>query len=82
MKGEEMGTIRETFFHSQVRVLHDIKLSQNGNFLVDGKYTFKIGGKSKKIKQIQELADAYIVSDDIEKGAFNQIPLWIFGFLY
>ena len=82
MKGEEMGTIRETFFNSQLGVKHELRLPQYGDFLVDGKYTFEIGGKSKRTKQIKDLTNAYIVLDDIENGVFNHIPLWIFGFLY
>ena len=82
MMGEEMGTIRETFFNSQLGVAHELRIPEHGDFLVDGKYIFEIGGKSKTAKQIKGLSDAYIALDDIEKGAFNQIPLWIFGFLY
>ena len=82
MIGEEMGTIRETFFQSQLSVFHSIRLPQRGDFLVDEKYIFEIGGKNKSGKQIKDLTNAYIVSDDIETGAFNQIPLWLFGFLY
>ena len=77
-----MGTIRETFFNSQLGVKHELRLPQYGDFLVDGKYTFEIGGKSKRTKQIKDLTNAYIVLDDIENGVFNHIPLWIFGFLY
>ena len=82
MMGEEMGTIRETFFNSQLGVAHELRLPKNGDFLVDGKYVFEIGGKSKTPKQIKDLINAYIAMDDIEIGAFRQIPLWIFGFLY
>lgn len=82
MMGEEMGTIRETFFNSHLGVAHELRLPQYGDFLVDGKYTFEIGGRSKKKKQIKNIPAACTVQDDIETGAFNQIPLWIFGFLY
>ncbi|MFH0758165.1 MAG: hypothetical protein V2B15_12830 [Bacteroidota bacterium] len=82
MMGEEMGTIRETFFNSQLGVSHELRLPQDGDFLVDGNHTFEIGGKNKKAKQIKDVPNAYIVLDDIEKGAYNRIPLWIFGFLY
>jgi hypothetical protein len=43
---------------------------------------FEIGGKSKTAKQIKDSTNAYIGPDGIEKGTFNQIPLWLFGFLY
>lgn len=82
MMGEEMGTIRETFFNSQLGVAHELRLPENGDFLVDGKYILEIGGRSKTSRQIKSLNNAYIAQDDIENGAFNQIPLWIFGFLY
>jgi len=82
MTGEESGTIREIFFESQLSVGHQLRLPQNGDFLVDDKYTFEIGGKNKTTKQIRDLKHAYLVLDDIENGVFNQIPLWMFGFLY
>jgi len=43
-----------------------------GDFLVEGKYTFEIGGKNKSFNQIK----------DLEIGFANKIPLWLFGFLY
>lgn len=82
LQGEEIGTIRETFFESQLRVNHSLKLPKTGDFWVDDYYLFEIGGKNKKSKQIRNEPEAYIVLDDIETGYFNQIPLWLFGFLY
>jgi len=43
---------------------------------------FEIGGKNKSLKQVKDIAHAYLILDDIENGVFNQIPLWLFGFLY
>ena len=79
---EELGTIRETFFHSQAVVGSDVQLPPSGDFLVDGRYTMEIGGKGKTSRQIKDQSRAFIVADDIETGAFNRIPLWLFGFLY
>ena len=78
----EIGTIRETFFASMLRVNHELCLAAKGDFLVDGRYTFEIGGKNKKYKQIKDLPNSFIASDDIELGSGNKIPLWLFGFLY
>ena len=80
--GEEMGTIRETFFNSQVGLGHRLRLPGKGDFMVDDSYVFEIGGKNKQAKQIKDLTNAFVVPDDIETGIFNQIPLWLFGFLY
>lgn len=81
-KQTDIGNVRETFFANQLRKGHEVRLSEASDFLIDGKYTFEIGGKEKGKKQIAGLEDAYIVSDDIEYGMGNKIPLWLFGFLY
>ena len=82
MMGEEIGTIRETFFNTQLNIEHKLRLPKMGDFLVDEKYTFEIGGKNKTSKQLKDMQNSYVVLDDIENGIFNQIPLWLFGFLY
>lgn len=53
-----------------------------GFAFVKSKIIFEIGGTNKKQKQIQSTEQGYIVKDNIETGALNIIPLWIFGFLY
>ena len=78
----EIGTMRETFFFNQLRVNEDITSSPVSDFLVDGKYTFEVGGKKKKQKQIQNVDLGYVVKDDIETGYGNIIPLWQFGLMY
>jgi uncharacterized protein len=82
MSGEDMGTIRETFFGSQVCVRHNLKIPSTGDFLVDDNYIFEIGGKNKSDEQLKDLKNAWLVLDDIETGVFNRLPLWLFGFLY
>lgn len=79
----QVGAVREAFFAHQVRSagLH-ITIPTRGDFLVERKFLFEIGGKAKKRKQIKEAQDAYVVRDDIEVGFDRDIPLWLFGFLY
>ncbi len=62
--------------------LQRIAVPEKGDFVVDDKYTFEIGGKNKTKYQIKGLDNTYIVRDDYETGVFNTIPLWLFGFLY
>lgn len=76
------GNIRESFFINQVQFLHKINSSEIGDFLVDNKYIFEVGGKNKTYKQIADIQNSYISADDIEIGYKNTIPLWLFGFLY
>ncbi|MCD4772992.1 MAG: hypothetical protein K8R41_06365 [Bacteroidales bacterium] len=56
--------------------------SKESDFLVDDKYVFEIGGKGKSQKQIAGIKNSFVVKDDIELGAMNILPLWMFGFLY
>lgn len=78
----EIGTVRETFFFNQTHSLLPVTVSPISDFLIDGKYTFEVGGKKKKQRQLQDIADGYVVKDDIETGYGNIIPLWMFGMLY
>ncbi len=76
-----IGTIREVFFKSML-INHSLEIPKRGDFLVDNKYLFEIGGKSKSYKQIKDITNSFIVADNIEIGSGNKIPLWLFGFLY
>jgi predicted AAA+ superfamily ATPase len=77
-----MGNARETFFINQVNYKHIVEYAPESDFLVDHTFTFEVGGKSKTDKQIKNTANSFIVSDDLEYGTANRIPLWMFGFLY
>ena len=76
------GSLRESFFVSQIKVNYTIKYSNIGDFQVDNSAIFEIGGKNKSFKQIKDVKNSYVVSDNIEIGFGNKIPLWLFGFLY
>lgn len=77
-----IGTVRETFFLSQLAVDHSVTYPAKGDFLVDGKYLFEVGGRKKSFEQIKDVTDSYLAVDDTEIGHHNRIPLWMFGLLY
>jgi predicted AAA+ superfamily ATPase len=77
----EVGTLREGFFSSMMED-YAMYIPKKGDFLVDEKYTFEVGGKGKKYNQIKDIPNSFVVSDDIEIGSSNKIPLYLFGFLY
>jgi len=82
-KGKEnIGTIRETFFINMLLAMHKVAMSKKGDFYIDNKYTFEIGGKNKSFKQIKDIKNSFLAIDDVETGIGNKIPLWLFGFLY
>jgi len=76
------GTLRETFFLNQLENVTEVFDHPTADFTINGTYVFEIGWKKKKKKQLIGIDDGYVVSDDLEIGFQNKIPLWLFGFLY
>ena len=77
------GTVRETFFLNQLRSAgHRVVYPPKGDFKVDGKFLFEVGGKGKGFDQIKDIPNSFVVNDEVEIGFGNKIPLWMFGFLY
>ena len=78
----EIGTIREEFFLDMLSLDHKLLYPKQGDFIVDEKFVFEIGGKNKGFGQIKDIPDSFVAADDIEVGFGSKIPLWLFGFLY
>ena len=79
----KQGNLRETFAVNQLLHSHQVEYKKtNGDFLVDGKYTFEVGGSGKDYTQIADLPDSYILADDIELPVGHKLPLWLIGFTY
>lgn len=77
------GTLRETFFLNQLRAAeHVLTYPPRGDFLVDDRLLFEVGGPGKTFRQIADAPDSYLALDTLEIGRANRIPLWLFGFLY
>ncbi len=80
--GVNSGNLRETFFVNQLGESHIVEYASEGDFVIDGRFVIETGGKSKGFDQVKGIRDSYVVSDGIEYGTGNRIPLWLFGFLY
>lgn len=79
----DIGCLRELFFLNQLRAAgHDVTYPAQGDFQVDGRWLFEVGGKGKSFDQIKDIPDSYVAADELEAGRGNKIPLWLFGFLY
>ncbi len=78
----DIGNLRETFFINTANASHKITTPAKGDFLVDGRYTFEIGGKNKDFSQIKDIKNSFLAVDNIEIGVGNRVPLWLLGFLY
>ena len=79
----EIGTLRETFAIGSLSESHNVEYGKaQGDFKVDGKYTFEIGGRSKDFSQIAGVKDSYVFADDWDMPDGAKLPLWMLGFMY
>ena len=79
----EVGTLRETFAVGCLSESHNVEYGKTqGDFKVDAKYTFEIGGRGKDFSQIAGVEDSYVFADDWDMPDGSKLPLWMLGFLY
>lgn len=78
----DLGNRRETFFNNQLQVIGNVTMPVKGDFLIDGKYLFEVGGSGKTFDQIKDELNSFLAVDDVEIGSGSRIPLWMFGLLY
>lgn len=79
----DIGTARECFAVNSLSESHDVEYGKaQGDFKVDAKYTFEIGGRSKDFTQIPGIPDSYVFADDWDMPDGAKLPLWMLGFLY
>jgi predicted AAA+ superfamily ATPase len=77
-----LGNLRETFFLSQAAVRYDVRAPKKGDFILEQKFTFEVGGAAKTRKQLSGVEQAWVVRDDIDYPVGKELPLWAFGLLY
>ena len=77
-KDTKIGSLREAFFVNQVNNAYKIEVSTQWDFIVDNRYIFEIGGKNKSFTQIKDLANSYLILDDIAKGDGKK---YLYGYL-
>jgi len=75
-----VGSVRETFFFNQLIQKHRVTASKFGDFMVDEKYTFEVGGPNKNFQQIKGVPNSYLAID-VKNSVGNKVPLWLFGML-
>lgn len=79
VKVEEQDVL-ETFFVNTLWKDHKVNKGDKGtSFLVDGNLQFRICAEGCKFKSNPNV---YYAMHKMELGHGNQIPLWLFGFLY
>ena len=79
----EIGTLRETFAVDCLSEFHVVEYGKTqGDFKVESRYTFEIGGRSKDFSQIAGMKGSYVFADDWDRPDGAKLPLWMLGFLY
>lgn len=79
----DTGTIRETFCVNQLSASHNVEYSKRkGDFLIDGRYTFEVGGRNKGFSQVAGVDNSYVLTDNIDSPYGRKLPIWAMGFLY
>lgn len=77
----EIGIVREAFFACMLNEVGQVTAPLQGDYVVNSKILFEVGGRRKSFKQIKDIPDSYLAVDDTLVGRGNKIPLWLFGFL-
>jgi hypothetical protein len=79
----KIGTLRECFVVNQLSSKHTVEYSKlQGDFKVDGKWIFEVGGPDKSFDQIADVPNSYILADSIEFPVGNKLPIWLVGLTY
>ena len=79
----QIGTVRECFVVNQLGYSHTVEYGKvQGDFKVDGRWIFEVGGEKKTFAQIADIPNSYILADDIETPRGNKLPLWMIGLMY
>jgi len=75
----DQDAIRKTFFYNALHSRHKVNVSKYQNdFCIDGKLHFKCDNSGMH----KSGSKTFFAVDEINVGAKNEIPLWLFGFLY
>lgn len=78
-----IGTIRECFVVNQLSANHTVEYGKTtGDFKIDGKITFEVGGPDKRFYQIADIPNSYVLADNLEFPIGKKLPLWIVGMGY
>ena len=78
-----VGTVRECFVVNQLSTMHTVEYGKDqGDFKVDGKFTFEVGGKDKSFQQIANIPNSYILADNLDFPIGKKLPIWLVGLIY
>lgn len=77
-----VGTVRETFVANCLHTEGELTAPTHGDFCLNGDLVFEVGGRTKNRRQIKSIKNSYVLADDVLSVDFDNIPLWLLGFLW
>ncbi len=77
-----IGTIRETFVANCLSLKGKLTAPAMGDFCLNDRLIFEVGGKSKNKRQIKSISNSYVLADNILSFTDGSLPLWLLGFLW
>lgn len=82
-QNHKIGTLRECFVVNQLSVNHTVEYGKTvGDFKIDGKWTFEVGGEGKSFEQIADIPNSFILADNLEFPIGKKLPIWLVGLSY
>lgn len=74
--------LAETFFLDQLSVEGHVRLLGNQDFLVNDRYTFRVGDPLRDYESIKNLENTFAAIYGLPRSLLNRMPLWLLGFCY
>lgn len=79
----KIGTLRECFVVNQLSAKHTVEYSkEQGDFKIDGKWIFEVGGADKSFDQIADVPNSFVLADAIAFPVGKKLPIWLVGMTY
>lgn len=74
--------LAETFFLDQLSAGSEVKLLANQDFLVNDRYTFRVGDPLRDYESIRNQENTFAAIYGLPRSLLNRMPVWLLGFCY
>lgn len=74
--------LAETFFLDQLSAGGHVRLLANQDFLVNDRYTFRVGDPLRDYESIKNQENTFAAIYGLPRSLLNRMPVWLLGFCY
>ncbi len=82
LNNEMNSFVGKTFLQNQLSFANELNFSTKVDLIVNSEYEFVMNNSSSDKQTFFNLDKIFFPTENIEIGVKNNIPLWIFGFMY